>query len=108
MIYFVDCWLIMLDLSVDDVILKYIACNLPKYVRSLIYDVYHLMSMYLWYEELAVHVWLIMIWKLYLVIFSWFMLEMKLYVDLSLKLMISTYNMMSIWLIMLMKCLVSC
>ena len=39
--------------------------------------------------------------------FYWFMLDLKLHDDLSLKLMISTCNMMSLWLIMLMKCLVS-
>ena len=48
--------MIMIDLGINDVILKYIACNLPIYVRSLIYDDYHLMSMCLWHEEPTVHV----------------------------------------------------
>ena len=97
--------MIVLDLGVNDVILMYNACNLPIYDGSLIYDDYHLMSMRLCWRTPTVHVWLTMIWKWYVVIFSWFILEMKLYVDLSSKLMISTCNMISIWLIMLLACL---
>ena len=76
--------------------------------RLMFVDDYTMMNTWTNVWTPAVHVWLFMLWKLYDVTFSWFMLEMKLYVDLSLKLMISTCNMMSIWLIMLLACIVSC
>ena len=99
---------IMLDLSRNDDMMKYMKCSYDNFDRFMIFDDYNMMNIWTNVWTLAVHGWLIMIRKLYVVIFSWFMLEMKLYVDLSSKLIISTCNMMSIWLIMLMECLVSC
>ena len=98
----------MLDLSRNDDMMKYMQCSYDNFDRLMIVDDYTMMNTWTNVWTPAVHVWLYMLWKLYDVTFSWFMLEMKLYVDSSSKLMISTYNMMSIWLIMLMECLVSC
>ena len=88
--------------------MKFMQCNYDKFDRSMIIDDYTMMNTWTNVWTPAVHDGLTMLWKLYDVVFSWIMLEMKFYVDSSLKLVISTCNMISMWLIMLMEWLVSC
>ena len=75
----------MLDLNINDDMMKYMKCSYDNFDRFMIFDDYTMMNLWTNVWTPAVHVWLFIIWKLYVVIFSWFMLEIKLYVDSSLK-----------------------
>ena len=65
------------------------------------------MNMRIWYGISAVHVRISMLYMFHIGSLWWFMIDIMLYDDLCLEMMISTYNVISIGLIMLMICLVS-
>ena len=78
MIYVDDLSWIMLDLSRNDDMMKYMQCSYGNFDRFMFVDDYTMMNTWTNVWTPAVHVWLFMLWKLYDVTFSWFMLEMKL------------------------------
>ena len=84
MMFHVDdwCWF-MLDLSLNEVTMKYMPCNLDIYAKSIIYVEYNLMNIWTWWWTPAVHVWYVMIIMLYVGLFKCFRMILMLDDDIS-------------------------
>ena len=85
MIFHVDdwCWF-MLDLSLNEVTMKYMPSNLDIYAKSMIYVEYNLMNMRIWYGIPAVHIRISILYMFHVGSLWWFMIDMMLYDDLCL------------------------
>ena len=101
MLYFDDLSWFMLEMSLNDKMIKYIPWNPCIYVRSMIFVKYSMMNTWLCWWTPTVHVWFMMIWMYYVEVLWWFLKNVKIDDDSCLELMNRTCNLISMLLIML-------
>ena len=81
MLYFDDLSWSMIEMNLNDDMIKYMPWNPCIYVGSMIFVEYNMMNTWLCWWTPAVHVWFMMIWMSYVEIFWWFLMIMKIYDD---------------------------